>query len=196
MDGARLDSLAKRLAGDIDRRRSLRAFAGFGLAGLAALDGQRAQGKRRRHGCGRKKRRCHGRCIDRDACCTDAECDTGVCQDGRCVVRLPGTCDIGGGTCPTGLNDCGSDHDGICYCVPVQVAGKPAAPRCVKELGYCRSSCSRCLPGNDCMAPEAGECACGDFALCVIPCGDPLPPIGNARGSDLHQVRLNGRSGA
>lgn len=65
------------------RNVSTRRAALFGLSALGAIVPGTVGAKR----CRRGKRKCNGRCILREACCTDAECSppTSACIRGACV---------------------------------------------------------------------------------------------------------------
>lgn len=79
MDGDRFDALTERLHRARTRRTALVGMAALGAAALPGVAGA----KRCRPG----KRRCNGRCIIKEACCTDSECSppTDACIDGACV---------------------------------------------------------------------------------------------------------------
>lgn len=146
MDGARFDTITRRLAAGVSRRTALKGVATGLLAALGLRDGADAQVSRAQ--CGNKTCKNNpARCDDGCVCC--------VYSNGNSRCRPPGTCAPGIATCAEG-----EIVDPILGCVPAECATASdcgADDPCVGyacEAGLCRST--ELLPkGSPCGVGQA-----------------------------------------
>jgi hypothetical protein len=223
MDADRFDSLTATLATAPTRRGTLRFLAAL-VAGLAPLVGGAARPadakKRRRRRrkrkpnhkrhrkpkprpCPAQTKRCNGKCIDQDGCCTSDECgDGGVCDEQHACACAPqykscgdtcipaseccdgcpkgSTCQEGECACAPGYQVCGDGcipDDECCDGCPKGMTCQDGACVCAPDYKTCEDTC---IPASECcggcpkgMACEASSCVCAPHSK---PCGDGCIP--------------------
>jgi hypothetical protein len=168
MDASRFDQLLKAFAGASGRRDALRSLSLAGLALLSTL-GVSHEGNAKKKKKGKKKKKCKGvtkkcgkTCIPSTSCCTNADCDGGICEVGTCQ-------------CLDGSKSC----DG--RCIPEErccdAADCDDANPCTENIcnnnGTCshpkRPDLSDCGGGKAC---SGGVCATYPACLDIgLPCG-------------------------
>lgn len=156
MDAVRFDDLLRALSTMPSRRGVARAVFGFALAGplaglLSPTDAQakKKKGKHKRKKCKGSTRKCGKKCIPKDDCCNDGECEAcESCQDGACVIACQTGQECVSGQCRCTTSSCST---GCC-------AGDVCADGdSVDNCGIGGEACVQCDPGLIC----AGTCLPG-----------------------------------
>jgi hypothetical protein len=189
MDATGFDSLARRLAVGVTRRRALRWLGAGGVfAALAGPGLEEAAAAKCRPG----KKRCRGRCIPKSRCCpTKARCCRntdcprgGICANRKCVTGR-GTCAIGASTCANTGNPFCQDITGQRTCICHQRL--QGGTRC--GIFGNASTCDQCTTDAQCLnlgfpagsscvqdyGPDCLACLNDNRGICILPCGLPDP---------------------
>jgi hypothetical protein len=191
---APLGSWAKRRSGNAKKRRQRRR--------------KRKPSRKRRHKhkprqCPAKTKRCNGKCIAQDGCCTSEQCgDGGVCDEQHACVCAPeykncgatciqvseccgdchegSTCQAGECVCASGFKVCGDGcipDDECCDGCPMGMACEASACVCAPHHKTCGDIC---IPESDCCEGcpkgticQEGACVCAPDS---IVCGDTCIP--------------------
>jgi hypothetical protein len=193
MDRNRFAALKQWMTPGPSRREVVRGLAGAGLGlGFAQLPDfmeAKKNRKRKKH----KKRKPQARpnefgCLEvNDACATEADCCSGMCEGKKCRAHGTGVCrQDKTGACTASESDvpaltCGNG----CYCLrttagsnfcaePPAAEGSPKCADCKKDadclaLGF--------PAGSACVPVELGHCSgrCESGMACLVPCGVEFP---------------------
>jgi hypothetical protein len=150
MDATRFDRWARSLAIARSRRGALRLLTASALAGLIGIEATakkkgNGKGKGKKKGCRGTEKKCGNKCIAKDACCSNKDCD-------QCALEI-----------------C---QNGICGCHESKIRSNGVCGTFVNCLaaGEITSDAGLCCSDKSVKDPESGQerCLPGDF-MCLTP---------------------------